>query len=352
MVTSSTEFAREVWKIPADTRAPPTRLLGPRGDPMWMFLARDGRTLLFNGTASGSRNLWLGALDNLADTRQITFLPGDAVAHSSLAPDGTRVAFVSTATGNSDVSVQNVDGSDLRQLTNDAAADSWPVWSPDGRWLVYTSLRDGQQETWRIPTTKGTAEKIFDGFFRGDWQRQLSGNGTWILTSNGQDRVRLLDAERRSVVWDVRVPNSSSGLPMFSPDGRSFSLASQAGRERDTINIFDTLTGEHRSAIELPFRVFFRAGWTNQSSAFIVNRNANASHIVLFDGFWSPAADRHGSPMSRPGQLLRRANDAVSAARYRRVAGTGRQPVGDDARSLVTDPRIGPALGHARWHAR
>jgi Tol biopolymer transport system component len=287
LIVTSQEFAREVWRIPASAGETPQRLAGPRGDPMWIFLTRGGRTLLYNGTASGSRNLWIGPLESPVDARQVTFVPGDAIAHSSLSPDGSQVAFVSTATGNSDVWVQNVDGTDLRQLTNDPAADSWPVWSPDGKSLVYTSLRDSRQETWRVPASGGVAEKLFDGFFRGDWRPQPTGSGTWIVTSNGQDRVRLLDVERRTVIWDLRVPSSALSLPMFSPDGRSFSLPFQAGRDRDTIGIFDTASGARQRIIEMPFRVFFRAGWIDNGSAFIVNRNASTSHIVLFDRFWA-----------------------------------------------------------------
>lgn len=291
MVVASVENVREVWRIPTSPRESPVRLAGPRGDPMWIFLTRDGQTLLFNGTASGSRNLWIAPLHNIADARQITFVPGDAIAHSSLSPDGSRVAFVSTATGNSDVWVQNVDGTDLRQLTNDASADSWPVWSPDARWLAYTSFRGTQQEMWRVPAGGGTAEKLFDGFFRGDWRPQLTGSGTWIVTSNGQDGVRLLDVERRTVIWDVQIPSSGLSLPMFSPDGRSFSLPFQAGRDRDTIGIFDTASGARRRTIDMPFRVFFRASWADQGAAFIVNRNASTAHIVLFDRFWSSAPE-------------------------------------------------------------
>jgi Tol biopolymer transport system component len=287
MLAASVEPEREVWRVPRASREAPTRLLGPRGDPMWISITGDGRQLLFNETGSGSRNLSIAPLARPADARQITFVPGDAIAHSSASPDGSRVAFVSTSTGNSDVWVQNVDGTDLRQLTNDPAADAWPVWSPDGRWVVYTSLRQGRQETWRSPAGGGTAEKLFDGFFRGDWRTQPGGSGTWIVTSDGVDRVRLLDVERRAVLWEIRVPGSALALPMFSPDGSSFSLPFQAGHNQDTIGIFDTSTGARRMTVELPFRVFFRACWVDDGSAFVVNRAASPSQIVLFDRFWA-----------------------------------------------------------------
>ena len=125
--------------------------------------------MLFNGTATGNRNLWLTHLNDGTPPRQVTTLPNDVVSHSSLSPDGSRVAFAATTTGNSDIWTQHMDGSDLRQLTNDEAADSWPVWSPDGQSIVFTSDRENRRETWRMPAAGGRAEKVIDGFFRGDW---------------------------------------------------------------------------------------------------------------------------------------------------------------------------------------
>ena len=38
------------------------------------------------------------------------------------------------------------DGADERNLTNHAAFDGWPAWSPDGRWIVFASDRGGNQQ--------------------------------------------------------------------------------------------------------------------------------------------------------------------------------------------------------------
>src|SRR6185503_18906677 len=142
LVATRLHYQQEVWKAPlasdpdANGRAA-VRLIDESVGPLWTFVTRDGRTMLFNSPASGSRNLWHAPVEGGAPMRQITTVPGDAISHSSLSPDGMRVAFASIASGYSDIWTQRVDGSDVRQVTNDAYADSWPVWSPDGDWIVY-----------------------------------------------------------------------------------------------------------------------------------------------------------------------------------------------------------------------
>jgi Tol biopolymer transport system component len=251
-------------------------------------VSRDGRTLLFNSPASGSRNLWTAPPDPGAPASQITTVPGDAISHSSLSPDGTRVAFASIASGYSDIWTQRVDGSDLRQLTSDEPADSWPVWSPDSEWIVYQSYRTDRSETWRIRASGGPPEKLLDQGFRGDWIRQPQGSGTWIVTTGSStgSGVRLIDVERRAVVWDQPVPGGGLSLPVFSPNGRSISAPFREDRVHDVIRIFDATTGTSRIAARLPFHVTFRAGWTDEGRALVVNRNDEVSHIVMFDHFW------------------------------------------------------------------
>ena len=287
VIATGLAISGEVWKVPlgADpdaNRRSAVRLVDGSALPMWTFVSRDGRTLLFNSPASGSRNLWTMPTDGSASPRQITAQPNDSISHSSLSPDGTHVAFASIASGHSDIWTQNIDGSDLRQLTNDEAADSWPMWSPDGSSIAYVSFRNERAETWRIPSAGGTPEKILDQFVRGDWIRQPGGTGTWIATGG----VQLIDVERRSVVWNRMTPNGNDSTPTFSGDGKFISAAFREGGDR-VIRVFDTATGESRVAARLSFRTLFHVSWTDSDRAFIVNRFEPVSHIVLFDRFWS-----------------------------------------------------------------
>jgi serine/threonine protein kinase len=294
VIATATQNRREVWKVPLGPNAEENgrnavRLLDSSQDPMWTYVSRDGRTLLFNNATTGSRNLWTMPLDGSVPARQITAIAGYNVMHSSLSPDGTRVAFVSRTTGNSDIWTQNVDGSDLRQLTNDAAADAWPVWSPNGEWIVFGSLNEGRWETKRIPASGGVPEKVVDGFFRGDLISQPDGKGTWLVTwIAGTGGIRLIDFDQHKVIWEERFERETFSLPMFSRDGRFISLPRAETSDRDAIWLYETATGRSRLAAKFsePFQMGFRACWVDDGHALIVNRIQTISHVVLLDRFW------------------------------------------------------------------
>ena len=292
LIVTASRPTREVWRVPfgpdplANGRNA-VRLVDASLDPMWTFVTRDGRTLLFNNALVGSRNLWTMPLDHSTEPRQITSMPGNAVMHSSLSPDGTTVAFASSSAGASDIWVQNVDGSNLQQLTNDPEADSWPVWSPDGQSIIFASLRDGIWVTRRVSPEGGSPETVVEGFFRGDWIRRPNGTGTLIVSSMLAGGLRLLDGERRTVIWQDAMPGNA--LPVFSPDGTSVSIAYRETRDRDAIWVYDVETGKRRVAVQFPqqFHISFRANWVDDGRAFVLNRVESTSHIVLFDRFWT-----------------------------------------------------------------
>ena len=294
LIATASHVEREFWRVPYGQDAEANgaggeRVLDASWDPMWTYVSRDGRTLLYNNARAGSRNLWTTPLHERPQAHQITAVPGNAVMHSSLSPDKTRVAFVSSTNGTSDVWVQNVDGSGLRQLTNDPAADAWPVWSPDGETIVYSAVVRGVRETRIVASRGGASQKLIDGVFRGDWIQRADGPGTWIVTSDGAGGIRLIDVASRTVVWNKHL-TAFLGLPMFSADARSISVPFTEASERDSIAVFDTATGTHRVAVRFqgPFKIYFRASWIDNDRAFAVNRYHTRSHIVMFDNFWQP----------------------------------------------------------------
>ncbi len=49
----------------------------------------------------------------------------------------------------------NPDGTNVTQLTKNAASDFHPAWSPDGRKIAFTSSRDGDLEVYTMAANGG-----------------------------------------------------------------------------------------------------------------------------------------------------------------------------------------------------
>jgi TolB protein len=58
-------------------------------------------------------------------------------AEGVLSPDGKRIVFTSLKDGDLDIYTMNTDGTDVRRLTNTPGYDGGAWWSPDGRQIVY-----------------------------------------------------------------------------------------------------------------------------------------------------------------------------------------------------------------------
>jgi Tol biopolymer transport system component len=64
----------------------------------------------------------------------------------TFSPDGTRIAFVSHRDGNYEIYLMNADGTDKQRLTHNPAQDRQPAFSPDGKRIAFASDRTGNFE--------------------------------------------------------------------------------------------------------------------------------------------------------------------------------------------------------------
>ena len=71
-----------------------------------------------------------------SDLRRLTDY-GVYTAEAVVSPDGKRIVFTSLKDGDLDIYTMNVDGSDVKRLTTTPGYDGGPWWSPDGTQIVY-----------------------------------------------------------------------------------------------------------------------------------------------------------------------------------------------------------------------
>jgi Tol biopolymer transport system component len=171
------------------------------------------------------------------------------------APDG---GVVFAALG--DLWWRTADG-DLRQLTDDAALERDPAFSPDGRTLAFISDRDGTMQVWLRNLAAGT-DRVLTAQPRGPRYPTFSPDGRWLAFQQagprGNQDFTLHRVEIGSgAVTKLRAPPLWPGRMGFSADGRRLLLAvltSQSARYRDGRNVLlaiDVATGE-AATVDLP----------------------------------------------------------------------------------------------------
>ena len=170
--TSTRDGDMEIYSMNADGSDVRrlTRLPGPDGGA---FFSADGQKIVFRGNhpkpgkeldeyrALLKKNLWKPTeLDVFVMDRdggnltQVTKNLGGANWAPFFTPDGTKIIFASNyknpkgpGASNFDLYLINLDGSGLEQITFDKTFDGFPMFSPDGRKLIWASNRHSQKPT-------------------------------------------------------------------------------------------------------------------------------------------------------------------------------------------------------------
>ncbi len=164
----------------------------------------------------------------------------DALPHHlgemNVSPDGQRIALRS-AKANDDIHVFDISRGSLTRFTYEGGDEQNPVWTPDGKRLVYASQRGGTPTMyWKPADGNGTPEQILapqnphrpssfspDGKFLAYTEvHPQSGLDIWT--------VRLDDGSSRTPEPFLRT-RFDEDLPRFSPDGRWLAYRSyESGR--------------------------------------------------------------------------------------------------------------------------
>ena len=98
-------------------------------------------------------------------------------------PDGTRIAAARWRQGGFfDVVVLDSAGRVLREITRDRAVDNAPAWSPDGRYVVWSSDRTGIPNLFAHDLQTGRTWQV-SNVLSGAFQPDVSPDGRWIAFS-------------------------------------------------------------------------------------------------------------------------------------------------------------------------
>ncbi len=162
----------------------------------------------------------------LAIITQLTDHPAEDVV-ASWSPDGKYLAFTSAREGNKQVYVMDADGQNITRLTYHDAENLEPSWSPDGRRITFLSLRDGNWEVYVMDADGHNPTRLTyhdaedkDPVWSPDGRRMAFTSlrdGNWevyVMDADGHNPIRL--TYHGADNWD----------PVWSPDGRRMAFTS------------------------------------------------------------------------------------------------------------------------------
>jgi Tol biopolymer transport system component/DNA-binding winged helix-turn-helix (wHTH) protein len=122
----------------------------------------DGKHMAFASDRSGSSEIWVTDRKG-EDALKLTAFDGPYTSGPAWSPDSQQIVFDSPAVdGNFDIYEVDVQGGAVKRLTTAPAEDRFAHFSPDGKWIYFTSRRDGSWEVWRMPAagTEAQAEQV------------------------------------------------------------------------------------------------------------------------------------------------------------------------------------------------
>jgi Tol biopolymer transport system component len=124
-------------------------------------------------------------------------------AEGVLSPDGRRIVFTSLKDGDLDIYTMNADGTDVRRLTTTPGYDGGPRWSPDGTKIV--------SRAWHPPDSAGLAD--YQGLLA---QRMVrpSRMELWVMNADGSNQRQI-----------TSLGGANFG-PSWTPDGRRIVFSS------------------------------------------------------------------------------------------------------------------------------
>ncbi len=124
------------WWQPADGSGEPERAFDPPHNPWFADLAPDGRSVVFNAISSGTFNLETESLDSSHTTRMLSASPSAHEAMGRFSPDGRWVAYTSDESGQIEVYVRPFAGGGGRVQIS-VAGGRRPIWDRSGKQLYY-----------------------------------------------------------------------------------------------------------------------------------------------------------------------------------------------------------------------
>jgi len=232
---SDRDGSDDVFVISAEVYRPGLVLADENSNLQFPSYSPDGQQIVYQADMpdkSGELRLF----DMESKQTRVLLKTANADIAPVFSPDGTRIAFQNHIGSNTEICLINPDGSNLTNLTNNAARDANPAFSPDGTQIVFSSNRGGNYGIYNLyvmDADGGNQRQIYASKGGMSLDPAWSPDGSEIFFANDKEdggtgnfeifkiRVGTGEAEQR-----LTFRRRYDGQPAVSPDGKQIAFTS------------------------------------------------------------------------------------------------------------------------------
>ncbi|HXE30359.1 MAG TPA: S41 family peptidase [Terriglobales bacterium] len=179
-------------------------------------------------------------------------------------PDGKWLAFDSTRTGNGDIYLYELATGRLLRLTYDDGMDALDAWSPDSRWIYFSSSSHnvgGMNDIYRVRAVGGTPMIVTSERYESEYYAAAAPDGSVTFVAGGEmplsqwwrkgeshiDQTAIWNLNPATMTYRKIVDGGAKQIwPMWTPDGRDlYFMSDRDGPE----NIWQMATGATPRAV-------------------------------------------------------------------------------------------------------
>ena len=243
----------------------------------------DNRLVAFESTRTGGTEIWIASAD-CSNPIRLTYFNEAGVGSFRWSPDGRQLVFNRFNNGRPQIYTINIDGTDLRQLTDSPSSDFTPTWSHDGQTIYFSTDRFGRVEIARISINGGTVERVTNG---GGRAPTASSDGHYLYYTR-HEILRRIDLRTGRDEWIPGLEGEKVER-YWCLSGDYVYFAPVKGSQQATIYRFNLRTRQTEKLFEidgiLPLDMPGVSVSRDQRRIAYSSISYRLSNIMFFDGF-------------------------------------------------------------------
>jgi TolB protein len=205
------------------------------------------KRFLFGKRYKASRDLLRKTIHRFADEVVMQLTGKRGIAE-------TQIAFLNQENSGKEIYLIDFDGHNLRRLTYDRSLNLSPAWSPDGKWIIYTSYAARNPDLIMIDTAgerRQTLHRLPGLNAAPSWSPDMQ-KIALVLSRDQNSEIYILnkDHQLKRLTRHFNIDTS----PTWSPEGKKIAFTSdRSGTGAPQIYIMDSVKGDQSKVTRISF---------------------------------------------------------------------------------------------------